>query len=328
MKILITGAAGFIGYHTCSYFLKNNHIIVGIDNFNNYYDLKLKKDRVKNLKKKYDNRFKLFNIDLNNNLKLSKIFKKEKFDVVINLAAQAGVRYSLKNPTPYINSNIKGFVNILEKCKKYKIKNFVFASSSSVYGKTKKNIFSETDKAISPLSLYASTKRCNEIIAHSYSHLYGLKITGLRFFTVYGPWGRPDMAYYKFVKNILERKPIKIYNYGNHTRDFSYIDHIVKGIYLVALEKTKNKKTINKNFEIYNLANGKPHSLKYLIKVIEKKLNMKSDKNYVGLQQGDVEKTFANTRKFVKDYGFKGTINLESGISIFIKWFKSYYKYK
>lgn len=328
MKILITGAAGFIGYHTCNYFLKNNHKIIGIDNFNTYYDIKLKRDRVKNLKKKYNNGFKLFNIDLNDNFKLSKLFKKEKFDVVINLAAQAGVRYSLKNPTPYINSNIKGFVNILEKCKKYKIKNFVFASSSSVYGKTKKNIFSEKDKAISPLSLYASTKRCNEIIAHSYSHLYSLKITGLRFFTVYGPWGRPDMAYYKFVKNILERKPIKIYNYGNHTRDFSYIDHIVKGIYLVALEKTKKKKTKSNNFEIYNLANGKPQSLKYLINVIEKKLKMKSDKNYVGLQQGDVEKTFANTTKFVKDYGIKGTIDLERGISIFIKWFKSYYKYK
>ena len=328
MKILITGAAGFIGYHTCNYFLKNNHSIVGIDNFNNYYDLKLKKDRVTDLKKKYKNRkFKLFNIDLNNNRKLSILFKKEKFDIVVNLAAQAGVRYSLKNPTPYINSNIKGFVNILEKCKEYKIKNFVFASSSSVYGKTKKNIFSETDKATSPLSLYASTKRCNEIIAHSYSHLYGLKITGLRFFTVYGPWGRPDMAYYKFVKNILQKKPIQVYNYGNHTRDFSYIDHVVKGIYLVALEKNK-KKNNSKNFEIYNLANGKPQSLKYLIKIIEKKLKMTSIKNYVGLQQGDVEKTFANTKKFVKEYGIKGSTNLETGISIFIKWFKSYYKYK
>ena len=319
MNILITGVAGFVGYHTAKKYLKNRHNVVGIDNINNYYEVSLKKKRIDDLKKSFSsNTFIFLKGDLNNIKFLKKIFKKKKFDIVINLAAQAGVRYSLKNPNPYIKSNIQGFVNLLEVCKTNSIKHFIFASSSSVYGKTNKVKFSENDKAVSPLSLYASTKRCNEIIAHSYSHLYNLKITGLRFFTVYGPWGRPDMAYFKFVKNI------QVYNYGKHVRDFSYIDHIVDGIYVVSKNKLKKNVKLS-NFEIFNLANGNPLTLGYFINIIEKKLKTVAKKKYLKLQDGDVKKTYADTRKFTRCYGLKNKVNINSGISKFVSWYKSYY---
>ena len=326
MNILITGAAGFIGYHTVREILRNGHYVVGLDNLNDYYSVKLKKDRLNDLKKKTDSKnFKFYKADLENITFLKKIFKKHNIKIVINLAAQAGVRYSLKNPNPYIKSNIQGFVNLLEICKKNKIDHFIFASSSSIYGKTKKIKFSENDKAVSPVSLYASTKRCNEIIAHSYSHLYNLQITGLRFFTVYGAWGRPDMAYFKFVNHIINGKEIEIYNYGNHTRDFSYIDHIVNGILSVVKNK-KNKSIKRKKYEIYNLANGKPIKLMSFISVIEKILNKKAKKKYIELQDGDVEKTYANVKKFETHYKLKKSDNLKYGILKFIKWYKKYYK--
>jgi UDP-glucuronate 4-epimerase len=246
---------------------------------------------------------------------------------VINLAAQAGVRYSLKNPNPYIKSNIQGFVNLLEVCKTNSIKHFIFASSSSIYGNTKKIKFSENDKAVSPLSLYASTKRCNEIIAHSYSHLYKMKITGLRFFSVYGPWGRPDMAYFKFVKNILNQKQIEIYNYGNHMRDFSYIDHIVEGIYAVSINKLR-KNIKRKKYEIYNLANGKSKTLMSFLKIIEKCLNQRAKKKFIKLQDGDAERTYANVKKFILHYNLRSKVDLNTGISRFISWYKKFYKIK
>tara|TARA_B100000886_G_scaffold340453_1_gene310111 strand:- start:8467 stop:9462 length:996 start_codon:yes stop_codon:yes gene_type:complete len=326
MNILITGAAGFIGYHTVKEIIRNGNNVVGLDNLNDYYSVKLKKDRLNDLKKNpYSKNFKFYRADLENISFLKKIFKKHNFKIVINLAAQAGVRYSLKNPNPYIKSNIQGFVNLLEVCKKNKIEHFIFASSSSVYGKTKKIKFSENDKAVSPVSLYASTKRCNEIIAHSYSHLYNMQITGLRFFTVYGAWGRPDMAYFNFVSRILNGKEIEIYNYGNHTRDFSYIDHIVNGI-LSVVKNNKYKNIKRKKYEIYNLANGNPKKLMSFISTIEKILNKNAKKKYIGLQDGDVEKTYANVKKFKSHYKIKKSANLKYGILKFITWYKKYYK--
>ena len=317
MNILITGVAGFIGYHVATKNLKSGNFVVGIDNMNSYYDVNLKKDRIKDLNKKFNSKkFNFLEGDLNNINFIKEIFKKNNFDIVINLAAQAGVRYSLKNPNPYIRSNIQGFVNLLEICKKNNIKHFIFASSSSVYGKTNKVKFSENDKAVSPLSLYASTKRCNEIIAHSYSHLYKMQITGLRFFTVYGSWGRPDMAYFKFVKNILNGNAIEIYNHGKHTRDFSYIDHIVDGIHLVATNKLR-KNIVRKKYEIYNLANGSPKSLMSFLKTIENSLNKKAKKTFIGLQDGDVERTYADVKKFVSHYKLRSKVDLKYGISKF-----------
>ena len=326
MNILITGAAGFVGFHTVKKFIEKGHYVIGLDNLNNYYDIKLKHSRVKELKKNFTKKkFEFFKSDLKDINSLKKIFKKKKIEIVINLAAQAGVRYSLENPNPYIKSNIQGFVNLLEVCKKNEIKHFIFASSSSVYGKTQKIKFSENDKAVSPVSLYASTKRCNEIIAHSYSHLYNMQITGLRFFTVYGSWGRPDMAYFKFVKNIIDNKTIELYNYGNHTRDFSYIDHIVNGIYVVAANKIR-KNIKRKKYEIYNLANGNPKSLMSFLKIIEKILNKKAIKKFIKLQDGDVEKTYADIKKFVSHYNLRNKADLKYGISKFVLWYKKYYK--
>lgn len=328
MNVLVTGAAGFIGYHVIRKFIKLNHRVFGVDNLNSYYDVNLKKSRIKNLNNNIKGKnFFFYKISIEQTNKLEKIFKKKKIDIVINLAAQAGVRYSLVNHKPYISSNIKGFVNLLELCKKYNVQHTIFASSSSIYGKTSKFKFSENDKAVSPISLYASTKRCNEIIAHSYSYLYKMKITGLRFFTVYGPWGRPDMAYFKFIKNILNKKRIQLYNYGIHTRDFSYIDHIVEGIYLVSINKLR-KKIKRKQYEIYNLANGKPKTLMSFLKIIEKNLNKKANKEYIKLQDGDVERTYANVKKFILHYNLKSKIDLNTGIKRFISWYKKFYKIK
>lgn len=319
MKYIVTGCAGFIGFHVVKKLLSKNKIVIGIDNINSYYDIKLKNSRIKILKKYKNFFFKKQNIQ--NFKSLEKIFKKNKNCIVIHLAAQAGVRYSLKKPKTYINSNLLGFWNILELSKKYKSKHLVFASSSSVYGSNNNYPYTEIDYTDNPKQLYAATKKSNEILSYSYSSLYNMKITALRFFTVYGPYGRPDMAIYKFTKNIMKDLPIDVYNKGNHYRDFTYIDDIANGIILSTKFPSKRK-----NFEIYNLGNGKPVHLKKCISLIGIILNKKIKINYREFQKGDMFKTYASTKKFKLHYHFKPKINLKNGLVKFIEWYREYYK--
>ena len=310
MNILITGAAGFIGYHLCKELLVENNNILGVDNLNNYYDSSLKLKRLNQLKL-YKN-FKFKKIDISNRELISPIFNKFKPKKVINLAAQAGVRYSLQNPYAYIDSNLVGFLNILELCRQNKTEGFIYASSSSVYGDNKKIPFSIQDRVDRPISLYAASKKTNELKAHSYSHLYGLHTTGLRFFTVYGPWGRPDMAYYIFTKKILNGEPISVFNNGNMKRDFTFIDDIILGT-KAAIEK-------NYSFEIFNLGNNKSVNLLDFIKTIENKLNKKAIINFQPIQSGDVKETYADISESEKKLGFKPKISIYEGIPKFIDW--------
>ncbi len=328
MKILITGAAGFIGFHSCLKFLKQGHSIVGIDNLNNYYDVKLKKERIKNIEDKYKNKrkFLFLKLDLCNYKKINKIFKKQKFDYVLHLAAQAGVRYSLTNPNAYIDSNILGFFNLIQLSKNYKIKHFTYASTSSVYGGNKKMPFSEEHNTDNPLQLYAATKKSNELIAHSYSYLFKLQTTGIRFFTVYGPWGRPDMALFKFVKNILEKRSIEIFNNGKHSRDFTYIDDIVNGIYKITINPKKIYKKSKNLHQIFNIGRGNSEDLMDFINEIEKNLKIKSKKVFLPLQKGDVIKTYSNTSKLFKFFNYKPKVSIKVGIKNFISWYLDYYK--
>ncbi len=332
MKTLVTGAAGFIGMHTCKALLKQKKQVIGIDNINNYYDTELKKKRLKVLKK-YKN-FKFHKIDLRNFKKINNLFKKYKFKHVINLAAQAGVRYSILNPQSYVDNNITGFLNILENCKIFKVKHLLYASSSSVYGANKKIPFSETDGVNHPISFYAATKRSNELMAHCYSHLYNLPTTGLRFFTVYGPWGRPDMAMYIFAKAMKEKKKININNYGKMYRDFTFIDDIVKGIinlYKKPPKKTKLKSNRNMRadsseapFKIYNIGNNKTVRLMDIVKFYEKNLKLKAKKNFRGMQQGDVERTYADINSLKKISNFKPNTKINDGLKKFLEWFILY----
>jgi len=317
MKVLITGSAGFIGFHLSNLLLKNKIKVVGIDNYDEYYDKRIKIDRNKILLK-YKN-FNFFEKDITDKKEIIKIFSKNKFDVVVNLAAQAGVRYSLKYPEKYIQSNIVGFCNIIEICKIFKVKNFLFASTSSIYGNSIKFPLKEQYKTDFPLQLYAATKKSNEVISHSYFSLNKINIVGFRFFTVYGPWGRPDMALFKFVNNILLKKKINVFNKGNHYRDFTYVDDIVNGIYKVLkkLEKS-NKKPI---YQILNIGNNKTISLKYFIKLIEINLGLKAKINYQSFQKGDVFKTHASIKKIEKYYGFKPKTKIEIGVKKFVEWF-------
>ena len=317
-KILLTGSSGFIGFHLALSLLKDDFEICGIDNNNNYYDLRLKKNRQKKLNQ-YEN-FSFYEKDLNDKDSLSKIFNDFKPDIVVNLAAQAGVRYSIENPYAYIDSNIVGYTNLIELCRNHEISGFIYASSSSVYGANKKIPFSVKDRVENPISLYASTKLANELIAKSYSHLYGLHTTGLRFFTVYGPWGRPDMAMYIFSKNIAKGKPIHVFNNGKMKRDFTYIDDIVDGI----------KSSINKNYEceIFNLGNNKSEQLMDVIKIIEDELNLKADIEFLPMQAGDVHQTYADIDKSIRMLNYKPSTNIDSGIKKFINWFKDYHSIK
>ncbi len=319
MKYLITGCAGFIGFHIVKDLIKNKNLVIGIDNLNKYYDYKLKKDRLNQLKNK---NFKFFKFDLSNKKKLKKIFKDHKFDFIIHLSAQAGVRYSLKNPFTYINSNIKATTNLLENCKNHKQKKILLASSSSVYGSQKLLKLSENMKLDKPISFYAASKISMENIAFYYSNLYKLNIKILRFFTVYGPWGRPDMAYYKFTKNIIQNKKINVFNNGNHFRDFTYITDIVR--FISKIIKTKNKT----KFEVLNLGRGNPQSLRKFISLIEKKLQKKANKKFLKIQDGDVLSTSANMKKFQKIYKIKAKVNLDIGINKFIDWYLKYFKVK
>ena len=322
-KILITGCAGFIGYHTCSRFLDEKYEVIGIDNINSYYDIDLKKNRLKLLKQRSNFKFK--KIDIENKKSLSKIFRKYKFSYVINLAAQAGVRHSISNPQEYISSNIIGFYNLIDECKSKNINNFVYASSSSVYGANNKFPYKEKYITDTPMSLYAATKKANEVIAYSYSHIHKLRTTGLRFFTVYGPWGRPDMALYDFTKKISNNKPIKVFNYGKHKRDFTYIDDIINGIYLTTLrfEKNSRKQKVSK---IYNLSSNNPIELNKFISEIEKNLGKKAKKVFLPMQLGDVEKTHGSNTELRKEFGYKTKVNYRKGIKLFIEWYKNYHK--
>ena len=321
MNILITGAAGFIGFSLTKYLLDINKFkIIGIDNISEYYDTNLKLDRLKILKK--NSRFKFYKFNLDDNDKLIRIFKKHKIKIVVHLAAQAGVRYSIQNPRSYLNSNIISFFNIIDASRIYKIKHFIFASSSSVYGNNSKFPTKEKDDTSSPLSFYASTKKANEVMAFSYANIYKLPCTGLRFFTVYGPYGRPDMSLFKFTEAISNNKAIELYNNGNHIRDFTYIDDLIKIIHQLLYKKSKNKIP----FEVYNLASSSPKNLKDYISLIEKYLGKKAKIKNLKIQQGDVYKTHASTSKVKNIIKIKSKISLENGIRKFINWYKEYYE--
>ena len=332
MKILVTGAAGFIGYHLVQSLLKDDHEIIGLDNFNSYYDVNLKRARINNIDNK---KFSMFEIDLVDNKSLESLFKKNDFDVVVNLAAQAGVRYSLTNPEKYIESNIIGFTNILEACRHNKIPNLVYASSSSVYGMNSEVPFDEDHSVDHPVSLYAATKRSNELMAHTYSHLFDLPTTGLRFFTVYGPWGRPDMALFLFTKAILDEEPIQVFNDGKMIRDFTYIDDIVSGVKGAILNSSKVTESDNVKlkpsissapYRIFNLGNNQPVTLENFINAIEASVGKKAIKEYLPMQPGDVKKTFANIDKAVESLGFVPSTSIEEGVKKFVDWYIEYYE--
>ena len=320
MSILITGSAGFIGYHLAKKILKKNIKVFGIDNINNYYDINLKKNRIKDLKK--SKKFFFYKIDLSEYKKLNNLVKRNKIKYIIHLAAQAGVRYSIKKPKTYFKSNMEGFFNILEVSKNNKIKHLIYASTSSVYGNTKKFPLSESDNTDHPLSFYAATKKSNEIMAHSYSYIYKLPCTGVRFFTVYGPFGRPDMALFKFTKNIIENRSVELFNKGKHLRDFTYVDDIVEGVF--SLIKKQSKKSIP--YEIFNIGNGKPKKLIDYLKYIEKNLNRSPSIKKLPLQIGDIIKTHSDIKKLKKFTGYNPKTNINIGVNKFIEWYKDYYK--
>lgn len=319
MKILITGVSGFIGFHLATSLLKNKkNKIYGIDNMNKYYDIKLKQDRLNLLKKNKNFFFK--KIDIANSVNLKKYSDENKFSVIVHLAAQAGVRYSINYPEEYVKSNLVGFFNILELSKIKKIKHLLFASTSSVYGGLKKYPFNEKDNTDRPLSFYAATKKSNEMMAYSYSNIHKLPITSMRFFTVYGPMGRPDMALYKFANGIIKNKKINLFNKGDHYRDFTYIEDVVRSIKKLILKPPKK----NIPFEIYNIGSNQPKSLKYFISLIEGILQKKSKKNFLKIQKGDVHKTHADIRKLKNKTGIKINTSLEEGIIKYIKWLRKY----
>lgn len=330
MTYFVTGAAGFIGYFVSLKLLENGENVIGLDSLNNYYPPELKRLRLKTLQAKPN--FKFFHAKLEDISSLSEIFASHNIDIVINLAAQAGVRYSLEHPEEYGSSNLIGFLNLLEICRRFMPKHLLFASSSSVYGMNPETPYRETGCVDYPISLYAATKKANELMAHSYSHLYGIPSTGLRFFTVYGPLGRPDMAYFKFAEKILNNEPIEIFNNGELYRDFTYIDDIVKGIIKLAqyppVKKTENgyaEKLLTKApFEIYNIGNEKPENLMYFIEVLEKSLNKTAIKKFLPMQPGDVYTTSADTSKLYKKIGWKPSTSIEEGLKNFAGWFLEY----
>lgn len=332
-KILITGAAGFIGMHTCLKLLELGYSVVGIDNLNDYYDVQLKLDRINQISSSPN--FQFFKLDIADRKSMSALFSDGSFDKVVHLAAQAGVRYSITNPTAYIESNLVGFGNILECCRQNSIKHLVYASSSSVYGGNKKMPFSEEDGVDHPVSLYAATKKSNELMAHSYSHLYGLPTTGLRFFTVYGPWGRPDMAPMLFAKAAFAGEAIKVFNHGKMARDFTYIDDIVQGIILVLnkvpttnpdYDATKSSPSNSQApYRIFNIGNSNPVPLLEFITAIEKQVGKPIEKMYLPMQDGDVQFTYADTSLLQNWIGTSPSTSIENGVKSFINWYRHYF---
>ncbi len=334
MKVLVTGAAGFIGYHTAKALLDRGNVVVGIDNLNSYYDLSLKEARLGELEGR--NGFLFTKMDIADRERVADLFAAEEFDRVVHLAAQAGVRYSIENPQAYIDANIQGFLNILEGCRHVPVEHCVFASSSSVYGSNTKMPFSERDGVDHPLSLYAATKKSNELMAHTYASLYRIPLTGLRFFTVYGPWGRPDMAYYKFTKNILEGKPIDVYNGGHHARDFTYIDDIVEGV-VRTLDRVAEPDaqwssavpradTSSAPYRIFNIGNHTPVPLETFIGLIEEATGRKAIRNLLPAQPGDVAETYADVAALSEAVGFHPDTPIDAGIKAFVAWYRSYHK--
>lgn len=331
-NILVTGAAGFIGYHLTTALINRGKNIVGIDSMNEYYDIELKQSRLEKINELAKNTssgsFKFHQMDISNKESLTSLFNEYNFEVVINLAAQAGVRYSIENPSVYIEANIVGFFNILECCRDTKVKHLVYASSSSVYGMNTKQPFSTTDFVDNPISLYAATKKSNELMAHTYSHLFGLPTTGLRFFTVYGPMGRPDMAYFKFTKAIIEGKPIDVYNNGDMQRDFTYIDDIVEGILRVAERIPEPTASTTSNaiapYKVYNIGNNNPVTLRRFITAIETATGVKANENFLPMQSGDVPITYADIDDLERDVGYRPKTSIEHGINEFVDWYRSY----
>jgi UDP-glucuronate 4-epimerase len=335
-KILVTGAAGFIGFHVSKELLAQGHQLIGLDNINDYYDVSIKYARLEQLQSHPD--FSFVKEDLSNKAAIDSLFAEHKFDFVVNLAAQAGVRYSLTNPDVYIDSNIKGFLNILEGCRHNQVKHLVYASSSSVYGLNTRMPFSVSDNVDHPVSLYAATKKSNELMAHSYSHLYAIPTTGLRFFTVYGPWGRPDMAYFMFTKAILENKPIKVFNQGKMQRDFTYIDDIVQGVIKTLFNipapnsawdsYTSDPAFSSAPYRIYNIGNNNPVELSEMISLLERALDRTAVKTFLPMQGGDVPSTYANIDDIRMAVGFEPTTSLERGIYKFVDWYRSFFNVK
>ena len=319
MKILVTGVAGFIGFHLARRLIKNKFLVFGIDNLNDYYDVNLKKNRIKELIK--NNNFNFFKIDLTNKKEIQKILSINKIKYIVNLAAQAGVRYSIENPEAYFKSNLEGFFNILELSRKNKIKHLIFASTSSVYGNNTKFPLIEKMRTDKPLSFYAATKKSNEVMAYSYANIYQLPSTALRFFTVYGPYGRPDMSLFKFTKSIIDNKKIELFNYGNHTRDFTYIDDIISGISGIIEKPSQDKIPYN----CFNIGGGKSNRLKTFLDLIEKNLGKKAKIKNLPLQIGDVKKTHASIKALSKYSFYQPKTNIKKGIKDFISWYKKYY---
>ncbi|SNY15340.1 UDP-glucuronate 4-epimerase [Orenia metallireducens] len=334
MKALVTGAAGFIGFHLAKRLLKEGYQVVGIDNMNDYYDVQLKEDRLAILKK--DSNFIFHKVDLKDKKAIDNIFADYQPEYVINLAAQAGVRYSIENPYAYVDSNLVGFMNIIEACRHHPVNHLLYASSSSVYGGNTVIPFSTNHQVDHPVSLYAATKKSNELLAHSYSHLYDIPTTGLRFFTVYGPWGRPDMAYFLFTDLIMNNKPIKVFNHGKMERDFTYIDDITEGIYNLLPKAPQANKDWDESqddlsesfapYKIYNIGNNQPVQLMKFINVIEEKIGKEAEKIYMEMQPGDVKRTYADVSDLEEDIDFKPDTSIEEGIGKFVEWYKEYYK--
>jgi len=334
MKILVTGAAGFIGHALCTRLLARGDEIVGIDNLNNYYDVNLKQDRLARLQAQQN--FTFHRLDLEDAESIRSLFQESRPQRVVNLAAQAGVRYSLENPQAYVSSNLEGFINILEGCRHFDVEHLVYASSSSVYGANTNMPFSVHNNVDHPVSLYAASKKANELMAHTYSHLFALPTTGLRFFTVYGPWGRPDMALFLFTRNILAGKPIDVFNHGNHQRDFTYIDDIVEGV----IRTLDNVATLNPDWDsnypdpgtsaapyrVYNIGSNNPIKLMDYIETLENCLGKKAEKNFLPLQPGDVPATFADVQDLINDVDYKPSTPVTTGISKFVDWYRDYYR--
>ncbi len=348
MKILVTGTAGFIGHNLAKTLLERGDEVIGLDNINDYYDVNLKYGRLQDLGIKREDvkegafansetypKHKFIKLDLSDRDGMEKLFKEEQFDAVCNLAAQAGVRYSLENPHAYINSNVVGFMNILEGCRHHGVSNLCYASSSSVYGLNKSQPFKTSDHTDHPVSLYAATKKSNEMMAHTYAHLYGISTTGLRFFTVYGPWGRPDMAPMLFTDAILSDRAIKVFNHGDMSRDFTYIDDIVEGIINVIDNPAKsdaNWDALNPDpssssapYKVYNIGNNEPVKLMDFIQAIEEKLGKEAEKNFMDMQPGDVQSTYADVRGLIEDMNYKPDTSIESGVSAFVDWYREFY---